>query len=101
MHSLTTYMPHFRLNGLGDISYNSRSHLVFLKSKVNSARYIEQIFCHCTRMEHDEGGSYSFFRACYKLQQRVQDAWDNLSKDDIRHLHDHLHVRIHACVSAR
>ena len=35
------------------------------------------------------------------LRQRVQDAWDNLSQDDIRHLYDRLHARIHACVAAR
>ena len=36
-----------------------------------------------------------------ELRQRVQDACDNLSQDDIRHLYDHLHARIHACVAAR
>ena len=36
-----------------------------------------------------------------ELRQRVQDAWDNLSQDDIQHLHDHLHGRIHACFAAR
>ena len=28
-----------------------------------------------------------------ELRQRVQDAWDNLSQDDIRHLYDSLHAR--------
>ena len=36
-----------------------------------------------------------------KLRQRVQDAWDNLSRDDFRHLYDPLHARIHVCVAAR
>ena len=36
-----------------------------------------------------------------KLQQQVQDAWDNLSQDDIQHLYECLHVRIHACVVIR
>ena len=36
-----------------------------------------------------------------ELRQRMQDAWDNLSQEDIRHLYDSLHVRIHACVAAR
>ena len=36
-----------------------------------------------------------------ELRQRVQDAWDNLLQDDIRHLYDHLHAKIHACVAAR
>ena len=36
-----------------------------------------------------------------ELRQWVQDAWDNLSQDDIRHLYDRLHARIHACVAAR
>ena len=35
------------------------------------------------------------------LRQRVQDAWDSLSQDDIRHLYDRLHSRIQACVVAR
>ena len=36
-----------------------------------------------------------------ELQQMVQDAWDKLTQDDIRHLHDRLHAKIHACVAAR
>ena len=36
-----------------------------------------------------------------ELQQQVQDVWDNLSQDDIRHIYDHLCTRIHACVAAR
>ena len=36
-----------------------------------------------------------------ELRQQVQYAWDNLSQDDIRHLYDRLHVRIHACIAAR
>ena len=36
-----------------------------------------------------------------ELRQCVQDAWDNLSQDDSQNLHDHLHVRLHACVAAR
>ena len=31
----------------------------------------------------------------------MQDAWDKLSQDDIRHIHDRFHVRIHACNAAR
>ena len=34
-----------------------------------------------------------------KLRQQVQDAWDNLPQDDIRHLYDCLHARIHACIA--
>ena len=29
-----------------------------------------------------------------ELRQLVQDAWDNQSQDDIRHLYDHFHARI-------
>ena len=36
-----------------------------------------------------------------ELRQRMQDAWDNLSQDDIRHLYGRFHARIHACVSSR
>ena len=36
-----------------------------------------------------------------ELRRRVQDAWDNISQDDIRHLYNRLHARIHACVAAR
>ena len=36
-----------------------------------------------------------------ELRQQVQDAWDNLSQDGIRHLYGRLHERIHACVAAR
>ena len=39
--------------------------------------------------------------AIAELRQRVEDAWDNLSQNDIRHLYDHLHVTIHACIAAR
>ena len=34
---------YLRLHGVGAISYKSRSHLLFLQGKVNSARYIAQI----------------------------------------------------------
>ena len=36
-----------------------------------------------------------------ELRQRVQDAWDNLSQDDIRHLYEYLHARLHAFVATR
>ena len=36
-----------------------------------------------------------------ELRQRVQDAWDNLSQDGIRHLYDRLHARMYPCVVAR
>ena len=36
-----------------------------------------------------------------ELRQQVQDAWDNLSQDNILHLYDCLHARIHACITAR
>ena len=39
--------------------------------------------------------------AIAKFRQRVQNAWDNLSQDDIRHLYDRLHARIHSYVAAR
>ena len=35
------------------------------------------------------------------LRGRVQDVWDNLSQEDIRHLNDRLHARIHACIDVR
>ena len=38
-----TLRPHLRLHDVGVISYNSRSHLVFLKGKINSASYIAQV----------------------------------------------------------
>ena len=36
-----------------------------------------------------------------ELRELVQVAWNSLSQDDIRHLFDRLHSRIHACVAAR
>ena len=36
-----------------------------------------------------------------ELRQWVQDAWDKLSQDDIRHLYHPLYARIHACVAVR
>ena len=36
-----------------------------------------------------------------EIWQGMQDAWDYLSQDDIRHLYDCLYVRIRACVAAR
>ena len=36
-----------------------------------------------------------------ELRQWMQDAWDNLSQDDIRHLFDRLDARIHASVVYR
>ena len=36
-----------------------------------------------------------------ELRQRVQDDWDNLSQDDIRHIYHRLHARVHAYVAAR
>ena len=41
VHSPTTHRSHLRLHGVGAISYNSLSHLVFLQGKVNSARATE------------------------------------------------------------
>ena len=38
-----THRPHLRFHELRAISYNSRSHLVFMQSKVNSARYNAQV----------------------------------------------------------
>ena len=35
-----------------------------------------------------------------ELRQRVSDAWYNPSQDDIRHLYDRFHVRLHACIAA-
>ena len=43
MHSPTTHRPHLRLHGVGAISYNSQSHLVFLQGKLNSALNIAQV----------------------------------------------------------
>ena len=36
-----------------------------------------------------------------ELRQRVEDTWDNLSRDEIRHLYGRFHLRIHACVASR
>ena len=33
--------------------------------------------------------------------RQVQDGWNRLSQDDIRHIYDHLHGRIHTCIPAR
>ena len=38
-----SHRPHLRLRGVGAISYNSWSLLVFLQGKVNSACYIAQV----------------------------------------------------------
>ena len=35
-----------------------------------------------------------------ELRQKVLDAWDNLSQDNIRYLYNRLHMRIHAFVAA-
>ena len=35
------------------------------------------------------------------MQQQVQDAWNNVLQEDIRPVHDRLHLRIHACIAAR
>ena len=43
MHSLTTHRPHSRLHGVGSHQLNSRSDLVFLQGKVNSACYVAQV----------------------------------------------------------
>ena len=54
-------------------------------------------------MKHDEAGNFSPEPATTiaEFQKQVQDSWDNLSQDDIRHLYDHLHARIHTCIAAR
>ena len=36
-----------------------------------------------------------------ELQKQVQDAWHSLLQDDIWHVYECLHVRIHACVATR
>ena len=36
-----------------------------------------------------------------ELRQRVQDSWDNLSQDDIRHFNDRVNARMHVCVVAK
>ena len=36
-----------------------------------------------------------------ELRQQMQDTWDNLSQDDIRHLYDRLHARKYAYVATR
>ena len=36
-----------------------------------------------------------------ELQQWVQDAWDNLSQDDIQHLYNCLHARIHTSIATK
>ena len=41
--SIKTHRPHLRLYGVGAISNNSRSVLVVLQGKVNSAHYIAQV----------------------------------------------------------
>ena len=55
-------------------------------------------------MAHDEGKltlSPESAITIAELLQEMHDAWDNLSQDDIRHLYDHLHARMHACIGAR
>ena len=54
-------------------------------------------------MGHDEAGTFPPEPATTiaELRQRAQNAWDNLLQDKIRHLYDHLHTRIHACIAAR
>ena len=42
-HVHTTRRPYLRLHDVVAITYNSRSHLVYLQGKVNSARYISQV----------------------------------------------------------
>ena len=38
---------------------------------------------------------------CVLMRLWMQDAWDNLSQDDVRLLYDRLHAIIHACIAAR
>ena len=49
---------------------------------------------------HDKAGTCSFCQNHCRIATRVQDAWNNLSQDDIQHIYDRLHARIHACVAA-
>ena len=135
---------------MGDISYISRSHLVFLQGKVNGALYIagvvklmilpflrqkcdvclhqDNVHPHtAAAMQRDLHGVQQLpwparspdlspiehiwekmkrelpehATTIAELRQRVQDAWDNLTQDDIRHFHDCLYERIHACITAR
>ena len=67
------------------------------------ANKIPKSLANWTRMEHDEVVTFSPepVTAIVKLRQRMQNALDKLSQDDIRHLYDHLHVRLRACVAAR
>ena len=125
------------------VSYNSRSHFVFLQGKVNISCYITQVvnpvllpflrqegFVLCQQavtmqralrgvqqlplrarsprlspkhvwdmMKRELTLSPEPATTIAELRQRLQDAWDNLSQDDIRHFHDRLQARIHAHVA--
>ena len=35
-----------------------------------------------------------------ELEQKVQNAWDNLLQDTIWHLYHNLHAQIHACIAS-
>ena len=57
-------------------------------------------------MEHNEVGTYGTLSlepatTFAELRQRVQDALDNISQDDILHLYDLFHERIYPSVAAR
>ena len=52
-------------------------------------------------MKREHTLSLESVAAIAKFRQRVQNAWDNLSQDDIRHLYDSLYARMHACVADR
>lgn len=35
-----------------------------------------------------------------RLNQQIQDIWNNISQDDIHHLYGHIPVRVQVCINA-
>ena len=153
VHSHTTRRPYLRLHDVVAITYNSRSHLVYLQDKVNSARYITQVvnpvllpflrqegdmlFQQDNAHPHMAAATQRALRGVQQLpwparspdlspnehvwdmvkweltlspepaaiiaelRQRVQEARDDISQEDIRHLYGCLNARIHACIDTR
>ena len=84
--------------------------MIFLQGKLNGARYIAHgvqlpwlaKFPEISPIEHiwDMMKRELILSAepattIAELRKLMQDAWKNLSQDDIWHLYDHLHARIH------
>ena len=79
--------------------------LLFVMYNNSLASRITRSLTNYTRIGHDEAGTHCTLSpepatTIAELRQRVQDFWDSLSQDDIRHLCDHLNVIIPTCVAA-